>query len=84
LLFRIKENISFYAAIPLTMISMSMSLMNLFAGAQNFQVFVHTATLAASVRLEVIALIAALNLFVTFAVSRKSANPESQLGIKPA
>ncbi|MCW3984496.1 MAG: hypothetical protein NWE96_10975 [Candidatus Bathyarchaeota archaeon] len=82
LLFRLKENISFYAAIPLTMVSMCMSLMNLFAGAQNFQVFVHTATLAANVRFELIALAAALNLVVPFVLTRRMLQPKPQLSIK--
>ena len=82
LLFRLKENISFYAAIPLTMLSLSMSLMNLFAGAQNFQVFVHTATLAANVRFELIAVTAALNLVIPLVLTRKMLHPKPQLSIK--
>ncbi|MCL5877485.1 MAG: hypothetical protein M1540_06710 [Candidatus Bathyarchaeota archaeon] len=84
LLFRLKENISFYAAIPLTMISMSMSLMNLFAGAQNFQVFVHTATLAANVRFELLAVTAALNLVIPIVLTRRMMHPKPQLSIKTA
>ncbi len=84
LLFRLKENISFYAAIPLTMLSMCMSLMNLFAGAQNFQVFVHTATLAANVRFELIAVTAALNLVIPLILTRRMMHPKPQLNIKTA
>ena len=46
LLFKIRETNALYAAIGLTMITLGMSAMNLFAGAQNFQVFVDTAKLA--------------------------------------
>ena len=45
LLFRFKDNIALYAAVPLTLITLGMASMNLVAGAQNFQVFVDTAAL---------------------------------------
>jgi hypothetical protein len=82
LLFRLKENISLYAAIPLTMLTMGMCFMNLMAGAQNFLVFVDTAALAASVRYGLLALILSLDLAIPLALKRIIAKP--QLNVKIA
>jgi|YelNatPaOPRAMG01_1025707.scaffolds.fasta_scaffold34713_3 hypothetical protein len=76
LLFKLKDNTALYAAIPLTMVTMGMSLMNLFAGAQNFQVFVQTASLASNIRFDLLALVAALNLAVPIVLSRKMPQPQ--------
>ena len=70
LLFKIKERISFYAAIPLTILTLSMGSMNLLAGAQNFQLFVDTAFLPAGIRYELLALIFAVNLMVLLALKK--------------
>jgi hypothetical protein len=70
LLFKIKERISFYAAIPLTIVTLGMGSMNLLAGAQNFQLFVDTAVLPAGVRYELLALIFAVNLMVLLALKK--------------
>jgi hypothetical protein len=70
LLFRIKESISFHAAIPLTLLTLGMGAMNLVAGAENFQVFVDTAALATGVRYELLALVMAVNLIVPLALRR--------------
>jgi hypothetical protein len=64
LLFRLKEKVSFYAAIPLTLLTVAMSSMNLIAGAENFQVFVDTAALAVNVRFSLLAVIAAFDVVV--------------------
>jgi drug/metabolite transporter (DMT)-like permease len=61
---------------------MGMSLMNLFAGAQNFQVFVQTAFLSSDLRFELLALVAAVNLAVPIVLSRRITQPKSQLKIK--
>jgi hypothetical protein len=84
LLFKLKDMVALYAAIPLSVITMGIGLMNLFAGAQNFQVFVQTASLAAGVRFELLALIAGLNLAVPFILSRKMPQPKPQLTLKTA
>jgi len=70
LLFRMKESVSFYAAIPLTLVTLGMGAMNLVAGAENFQVFVDTAALATGVRYELLALVVAVNLIVPLALRR--------------
>jgi len=64
LLFRLKDKVSFYAAIPLTLVTLGMCSMNMVAGAQNFQVFVDTAVLASNVRFGLLAVIVTLNLAV--------------------
>ena len=70
LLFKIKESIAFYASIPLTLITLGMGVMNLMAGAQNFQVFVDTTMLATGIRYGLLALIITVNLTVPFALKR--------------
>jgi len=79
LLFKIKEKIAFYASIPLTLLTLGMSSMNLLAGAQNFQVFVDTATLGATLRYEFLALILTINLAIPFTLKRALAQPRASL-----
>ncbi len=79
LLFKIKESVSLYAAIPLTLLTLGMGTMNLVAGAQNFQVFVSTASLAAGVRYELLALIVTVNLTVPLALKRMVAQSKTRL-----
>ena len=76
LLFKMKESIALYAAIPLTLITLGMGAMNLMAGAQNFQVFVDTATLATGVRYGLLALIITVNLTVPLALKRMVTQPK--------
>lgn len=82
LLFRLKENISLYAAIPLTMLTSGMCFMNLMAGAENFLVFVDTAALATGVRFGLLTLIVTLDLAIPLALKRLMTKP--QLNIKIA
>jgi len=70
LLFKIKESIALYATIPLTLLTLGMGMMNLMAGAQNFQVFVDTAALATGVQYGLLALIITVNLTVPLALKR--------------
>ena len=77
LLFKIKENISLYTAIPMTLITLGMGTMNLVAGAQNFQVFVDTAALATGVRYELLTLIVTVNLVVPLALRRMVTQPKN-------
>ncbi len=84
LLYKMKEKISFYAAIPLTLITLGMGSMNLLAGAQNFQVFVDTAALASSVRFELIAVIATLDLAIPLTLRHMVAQPKPNLHVKAA
>jgi len=70
LLFKMNEKISLYAAVPLTLITLGMGMMNLVAGAQNFQVFVDTAFLASGVRYGLLALIVTANLAVPLTLKR--------------
>jgi hypothetical protein len=79
LLFKIKESVSFYAAVPLTMVTLSMGMMNLMAGAQNFQVFVDTAALATGVRYALLAVICTVCLVVPFALKRMVTQPKPLL-----
>ena len=79
LLFKMKENTSFYAAIPLTLITLGMGMMNLVAGAQSFQVFVDTAAIATGVRYGLLALIVTVNLAVPLALKRMVTQPKAVL-----
>ncbi len=82
LLFRMKEKVSLYAALPLTLITLGMGMMNLVAGAQNFQVFVDTAFLASGVRYGLLALIVTANLAVPLALKRMVAQPKHSLNLE--
>ena len=79
LLFKMKENTSFYAAIPLTLITLGMGMMNLVAGAQSFQVFVDTAAIATGVHYGLLALIVTVNLAVPLALKRMVTQPKPVL-----
>ena len=70
LLFKIKESVAFYCAVPLTLVTLVMSSLNLMAGAQNFQVFVDTAALATGVRFGLLAAVGTVCLAVPFAIKR--------------
>ena len=76
LLFKMKENIALYAAVPLTLLTLGMGAMNLMAGTQNFQVFVDTAALATGVRFDLLGLIIIVNLAVPFALKRMGPQPK--------
>jgi len=82
LLFKKKENVSFYAAIPLTLVTLGMGTMNLFAGAQNFQVFVETATLAAGMRYGLLALVVTVNLAIPLTLKRIIPHSQSDINLK--
>jgi uncharacterized protein YhhL (DUF1145 family) len=82
LLFRLKEKTSFCAALPLTLITLGMSVMNLVAGAQNFQVFVETASLEVGVRYGLLELIVAANLVVLLVLKWIVARPKQSLNLK--
>ena len=76
LLFKIKESITLYAAVPLTLLTLAMSTMNLMAGAQNFQVFIDTATLATGVCFGLLSVIGTVCLMVPFALKRTASKPK--------
>ncbi len=82
LLFRMKEKLCIYAAIPLTLVTLGMGTMNLIAGAQNFNVFVDTASLASGIRFGLLALVLALDLAVPLAIYRTLPQPKADLTIK--
>ncbi len=82
LLFRLKEKVSFCAALPLTLITLGMGVMNLVAGAQNFQVFVQTASLEVGVRYGLLELIVAANLGVLLVLKWIVAQPKQSLNLK--
>ena len=84
LLFRIKEKTSLYAAIPLTLLTLGMSVMNLNAAIQSFQVFVNTAALATGMRYEFLALVVTVNLAVLLALKRTAVQPKPMLELKRA
>ena len=62
LLFRIRQKISLYAAVPMTLVALCMGAMNLNAGVGNFSFFLENATLSAGTRYNMLALIAAVDL----------------------
>ena len=76
LLFHLKEKFTLIAAVPLTLVTLGMASMNLMAGAQNFQVFVDTAALAANVRFELLATIAVFDVAVPLMLKRIVAKPK--------
>jgi len=82
LLFKLKETMSFYAAIPLTLLTLGMSVMNLVAGAQNFQVFVDTAVLATDARYGLLGLILAVNFAVPLALRQAVLQPKCSFKFK--
>lgn len=81
LLFRMKEKTAFYAALPLTLITLGMGTMNLVAGAQNFQVFVDTAYLSSAVRYDLLALILIANLAILLTLKRTVTQPKPSLNL---
>jgi hypothetical protein len=76
LLFKIKEGVAFYGAVPLALVTLGMGAMNLLAGAQNFQVFVDTAALAVGVRFGLLAVVGTVCLIVPFALKKTVTQPK--------
>lgn len=70
LLFRIKQKVSFYTAIPITALSLYMGSMNLNAAIGNFNFFVETAWLATGTRYVLLATVAAVNLVFIAVLAR--------------
>jgi hypothetical protein len=62
LLVKIKQKMSVYAAIPMVFVALLMGSMNLNAGIGNFQFFVSTAHIAASIRMDLLAIVAVADL----------------------
>jgi hypothetical protein len=86
LLYKLKDNVTFYGTIPMTVITLGMSLMNFSAGAHNFQVFVDTAALATGLRYGLLALVVSVNLAVPLALKRmvtKSKSNNLGLNVQP-
>jgi hypothetical protein len=83
LLFKVKESISMYAAVPMTVVMLLMGSMNLFAGAENFKIFVYTVTINPSIYYGLLAVIVATNLVIQLALKRMVTNQQnnSQLGL---
>lgn len=79
LLFKLKQKFSFYASVPLTLLTLAMGTMNLLAAAQNFQVFVDTAALQTGVRCGLLAAVSTACLAVPFAVKKTAIQPKSVL-----
>ncbi len=84
LLFRLREKISLYATLPLTILTLGMGVMNLVAGAQNFQVFVDTAALASGMRYGFLGLIVTVNLAVPLVLKRMAVSPKDSFNLKKA
>ncbi len=76
LLFKIKEKISLYAALPMTAVMLMMGSMNLFAGAENFKIFVYTVTINPAIYYGLLAMIVVANLTVQLALKRMVATPK--------
>jgi hypothetical protein len=75
LLFRLKQRVSLYAAVPVTIVALMMGLMNLNAGAQNFKFYIITAWLPLNMRSSLLAIVLASDLafaaIFTAAITRK-------------
>jgi hypothetical protein len=70
LLFKLKQKISVYAAIPITLVALLMGSMNLQAGIGNFQFFIMTAWLPVDIHYNLLALVLAADLiYATFLAS---------------
>ena len=82
LLFRMNKKVPLFAVLPLTLLTLGMGTMNLVAGAQNFQVFVATASLASGVRYSLLTLIVTLNLAVPLTLKRIIAQPKHGISLK--
>ncbi len=70
LLFRIKQKVSLYAAIPMTAVMLYMGLMNLNAGVGNYQFFIVTASLAGDIRFNLLAVIVAVDLVYALVLAK--------------
>jgi hypothetical protein len=79
LLFKMKESVAFYCAVPLTLLTLGMGTLNLMAAAQNFQVFVDTAALATGVRFGLLAMVCTVCLAVPFTLKRTVTQPKPLL-----
>lgn len=73
LLFKVKEKIAMYAAIPMTAVMLIMGSMNLFAGAENFKIFVYTVTINPQIYYGLLVLIITVNLTVQLALKHVAA-----------
>jgi hypothetical protein len=62
LLFKIRQKMSLYAAVPITLVALCMGVMNLNAGVGNFSFFLSTASISAGIRYNLLALIAVVDL----------------------
>ncbi len=82
MLFKTKDTLSLYGAVPLTLVTLGMGTMNLMAGAQNFQVFVDTAALATGIRYGLLAAVGTACLTVPFALKKATTKPLSALKAK--
>ncbi len=82
LLFKVKEGISLYAAVPMTMVMLAMGSMNLIAGAENFKVFVYTVTISTDVYYGLLALIITVNLAIQLSLKHMFAQPRASLSLK--
>ncbi len=74
LLYRLKDKVALYGAIPLTFLVIFMATMNLNAGAQNFQIFVDTTALTANIRYLLLALLISVNLTIPVVLKRTKIN----------
>ncbi len=70
LLYKIKEPFALYAAAILAFVTLAMGTMNLFAGANNFQVFIYTVDLNFTIRYPLVAALVTLNLVVPLILNR--------------
>lgn len=79
LLFKFKERISIYAAVPLSMLTLVMGTMNLLAATQNFQVFVDTATLQTGVFYGLLAVVSTVCLMLPLVARKTVTQPKPVL-----
>ncbi len=82
LLFKFKDKIAVYSAIPLSLLTLFMGSLNMLAGAQNFGVFVTTAFLATNLRFDFFVVIAAFDIAVPLVLAGLTSPPKPRLVIK--
>lgn len=78
-LFKIKENISLYAAIPMTIVMLMMGSMNLIAGAQNYKIFMYTVYISTDAYYGLLALIITVNLAIQLTLKQIVNQPKASL-----
>lgn len=80
-LFKIKEKISLYASIIMTVVMLYMGSLNLIAGAQNYKIFVYTVTISPNIYYGLLALILTINFGTQLALKHFVFPPKTNVNL---